>query len=508
MSFDGTGSHSNNTGGSITAYSWTFGDGGVASSATPTHAYAAPGSYTVTLKVTDDVALTDTTTQTVTVVQRSTTTLYTGPASGDYTDDVTLAATLKDSASSAGLGGKPVVFTLGTQSCSGPTDGSGHAQCTLTITQHPGSVATVSASFGGDAVYLGSADSKPFTITREESHVSYSGASTSHYHDKYSAVATLTDPIEGTPIAGKQLKFTLNGSLTDTCTAITDGSGIATCVITPTQTSGTVNMVTSFAGDADYVPSSDTSSFTVTPEESTTSYTGPTVILAGGSGVTLKAQMVEDGANDNDGDGGSPAPVPAGRAVKLSLGSQSCTGFTDSSGIASCTLIFGGTLGPEALKAEFLGDGFYSASSDTSKTAIVFAFPSRGAFTLGDLTVAGAGPTTSVPWWGASWWLGNTLTGGTGPASFKGFAASVTTLPNVSPANVCGSTFTTGPGNSSSPPGDVPSYMGVLVASSVTKSGSTISGTWGQIVVVHVDPGYASNPGHPGTGTVVATFCP
>jgi len=267
-------------------------------------------------------------------------------------------------------------------------------------------------------------------------------------------------------------------------------------------------MVASFAGDADYVPSSDTAPFTITPEESTTTYTGPTVILQGASGVTLKAQMVEDGANDNDGDGGSPAPVPAGRVVKLSLGGQSCIGLTDSSGIASCTLTFSGALGPEPLRAEFLGDGFYSASSDTSKTAIVFAFPNRGAFTLGDLTVAGAGLTTNVPWWGASWWLGDTLTGGTAPASFKGFAASVTTLPNASPANVCGSTFTTGPGNSSSPPGDVPSYMGVLVASSVTKSGSTISGTWGQIVVVHVDPGYAANPGHPGTGTIVARFCP
>ena len=508
VSFDGTSSHSNNTGGYITDYSWTFGDGGVASSATPTHAYGAPGNYTVTLKVTDDAGLTDTTTQQVTVVQRPTTTLYTGPASSDFNDPVTLGATLTDTSSSTAVTGKTIVFTLGTQTCSGTTDGSGHATCTFTITQDPGTATTVSASFGGDSVYLASNDAKPFTITREESKVTYTGALTSHYHDKYTATATLTDPVESTPIVGKTIKFTLNGSLTDTCTAITDGSGVATCSITPTQASGTVNMVASFAGDVDYVPSNDSQSFAITPEETTTTYIGPTVILQGGSGVTLKAQMVEDGANDSDGDGGSPAPVPAGRSVKLSLGSQSCVGLTDASGIASCMVVFTGALGPQPLKAEFLGDSFYSASSDTSKTAIVFAFPSRGAFALGNLTAAGAGPTTSVPWWGASWWLGDTLTGGTAPASFKGFAASVVSLPNKSPANVCGSTFTTGPGNSSSPPGDVPSYMGVLVASSVTQSGSTISGTWGKIVVVHVDPGYAANPGHPGTGTIVATFCP
>jgi hypothetical protein len=46
-----------------------------------------------------------------------------------------------------------------------------------------------------------------------------------------------------------------------------------------------------------------------------------------------------------------------------------------------------------------------------------------------------------------------------------------------------------------------------LVASNVTQSGSTINGTWGSIVVVHTDPGYGPNPGHPGTGTIVATFC-
>ena len=50
--------------------------------------------------------------------------------------------------------------------------------------------------------------------------------------------------------------------------------------------------------------------------------------------------------------------------------------------------------------------------------------------------------------------------------------------------------------------------MGVLVASSVTKSGATINGNWGKIVVVQVDPGYAPHPGHPGKGKIVATYCP
>jgi hypothetical protein len=49
--------------------------------------------------------------------------------------------------------------------------------------------------------------------------------------------------------------------------------------------------------------------------------------------------------------------------------------------------------------------------------------------------------------------------------------------------------------------------MGVLVASEVSKSGATISGDIVRIVVAQTDFGYAPNPGHAGTGTVVAEVC-
>jgi hypothetical protein len=49
--------------------------------------------------------------------------------------------------------------------------------------------------------------------------------------------------------------------------------------------------------------------------------------------------------------------------------------------------------------------------------------------------------------------------------------------------------------------------MAVLVTSSVTKSGSTISGTTAHVVIVKTDPGYKNDPGHAGTGTVVAIVC-
>ena len=63
-------------------------------------------------------------------------------------------------------------------------------------------------------------------------------------------------------------------------------------------------------------------------------------------------------------------------------------------------------------------------------------------------------------------------------------------------------------GNSPPPVSDVPSYMGVVVSSSVTKSGSNVSANLVRIVVVRTAPGYSPNPGHDGTGTIVATFFP
>jgi hypothetical protein len=109
---------------------------------------------------------------------------------------------------------------------------------------------------------------------------------------------------------------------------------------------------------------------------------------------------------------------------------------------------------------------------------------------------------SSVTFWGAQWWMENSLTGGPAPASFKGYANT----PAGPPA--CGARWTTDPGNSSEPPAaPLPELINVIVASTVTKSGPTISGNTPEVVVVRTNPGYDSNPGHPGTGTVVAIRC-
>jgi len=339
--------------------------------------------------------------------------------------------------------------------------------------------------------------------------LTYKGATSADYHDPAAVSATLLAPGAGNaPIQGKNVAFQIGPSSSDVCAATTDSTGTASCSIRITQVPSLTTVAASFAGDHIYKPASDSRGFTITREETTLTFTGPTVILAGSGSTTLSAKLVEDGANDDDGDGGEAPPDPHGQTITFTLGTQSCSGTTDATGAATCSIanVSGQTLGSKTLTASFAGDTYYKPSG-ASAEVIVFAFPSRGAFTLGDTTIATATPNTQLTWWSSDWSRQNSLSGGNAPDSFKGFAAEVTTLPTTSPANSCGATFVTRSGNSSSPTADVPSYMGVIVPSSVTKQGASINGVWGQIVVVKTDAGYGPSPGHQGTGKIVATFC-
>jgi hypothetical protein len=139
------------------------------------------------------------------------------------------------------------------------------------------------------------------------------------------------------------------------------------------------------------------------------------------------------------------------------------------------------------------------SKATTSCRVLIFAVVAGGTFVIGDRDAAIG---TAVTFWGAQWWKLNHLSGGAAPAAFKGFENMPASLP------ACGVNWSTDPGNSAPPPaGPLPAFMAVIVSSSVSKSGSTISGNTVHVVIVKTNPGYAANPGHAGTGQVVAIIC-
>jgi len=183
--------------------------------------------------------------------------------------------------------------------------------------------------------------------------------------------------------------------------------------------------------------------------------------------------------------GGSGADVGIGIAVD-SAGSAYVTGTTTSANFPTTSGAFQTTFGGG------IENAFVAKITDVT-------FLASGSFVIGDLN-ASVGNT--VTFWGAQWAKVNSLSGGSAPRAFKGFADITSTTPPT-----CGGTWTTDPGNSSGPPATVPSFMAVIVSSSITKSGATISGNVPKMVVVKTDPGYAPSPGHAGTATVVAVLC-
>jgi PKD repeat protein len=152
-------------------------------------------------------------------------------------------------------------------------------------------------------------------------------------------------------------------------------------------------------------------------------------------------------------------------------------------------------LGPQTLQIHVCDVG--GACADATSHLTVFSFLGQGSFVLGDNSASGA-----VTFWGAQWAKTNSFSGGGAPSSFKGFADATNPAPPT-----CGGTWSGGPGNSSNYGGSLPSFMGVVVTSAASKHGPTTSGNVTHIVVVQTGGGTVSNPGHAGTGTVVATFC-
>lgn len=194
----------------------------------------------------------------------------------------------------------------------------------------------------------------------------------------------------------------------------------------------------------------------------------------------------------------TPSPTATGTGTPNFSPSPTATATANPSATATAT----GTPNFSATPTATAGTSA-TATATATGSGTPFATPTptfEGNFVIGDLdAVIG----NRVIFWSPCWSSQNHLSGGTAPASFKGFALH----PDPNPAE-CDGTWTSRPGNSSHPPTDVPQFITVIAASSITKNGPIISGDIPILAVVETDPDASGGGvGHPRNGTVVAITC-
>ncbi len=436
---------------------------------------------------------------TFTVTQAPTSLTYTGTMSVTNGQSATLSGVLTTSEPAPGtdVAGQTVTFSLGSgsalQSCSGTTDASGIARCTIADVNQTSGTVGVATSFGGTTYYQSSSTAS--TVSVHTPTTLTVSAATSDFADPGTVSAVLTNSITGVGIPGEPVVLTLNA--TQSCTATTDANGAASCSITPNEPAGSYALTATFAGDTTraplLLPNTGSNGFVVTHEETSIAYTGHSVAVSGMPFI-MNTSLTTNGT-----------PL-AGRAVLMTLGSgstaQSCTGVTDSGGSASCTIAtVNQTAGSVPITVVFGGDAYYRAAS-ASSTGTTAAMPAGGGgFVIGDVSAGAPTMGQTVNFWGSQTWKTNQFSGvNNAPASMKGYIDNA-------PTYACGATWTSNPGNSSKPPSTIPVNMVVVVSSAITQSGSTESGDITHLVVVSVSPGYGPNPGHDGYGNIIATLC-
>src|SRR5262249_4848745 len=404
----------------------------------------------------------------------------------------TVTATL--TANSTALAGRPILFAVSgvnTGSGSGTTNSSGQAVFTYAGTNPGTDTITACADINNNSTCDPEEPTATATKTWEAPITAVGTDISSVEGQSFSGtVATFTDPdLAATP---SEYAATIDwGDSTITVGTISGGLGSFTVSGTHTYTEAGSYPVTGTNVDVDVAPNDAVTHSTATVADAPLTASGMSLLSGpafSGAVATFTdanpfATTADFTATINWGDATAPTSgtvTGSGSGPYTVSGSHTYTSF-----------------GFFTIKIHIVDDG--GSTADATTTILIFGTSAGGNFVIGD---GNAAVSTKVTFWGAQWSKKNTLSGGSAPAAFKGFENNPSTLP------ACGTSWSTGPGNSSKPPtGPLPSFMAVLVSSSVSQSGSTITGNTPHVVIVQTNPGYAANPGHAGTGTVVAVLC-
>ncbi len=232
--------------GSPDSWLWMFGDGGTSTVQDPTHVYNAPGTFSVSLSVSNDSGSDSITRAGYVTVLKSSTTTITGDTPSVTGQPVTVSFTV---AGSAGTPTGMVTVTDGTNSCIGTLNGGGAGSCLLTTYTTVGNH-TLTATYAGDAAFFGST-SAPVT----------------HVVNKASTTIAITSDAPDPSSTGEvvTVNFTVvvaapgGGTPTGNVTVNADG-GTPSCTATVAEGSCTLSfgspgnrtLAANYSGDADF----------------------------------------------------------------------------------------------------------------------------------------------------------------------------------------------------------------------------------------------------------------
>ena len=267
VSFHGNGADAGTVDNGVLLYSWDFGDpdslvGGAGQDVS--HTYSKPGARTAMVTVTDNDGAIGTSSVAVNVIQRGSTTGYTGATTFVVTDSGTFRAALSDNLSAGPIAGRSVGFYEGaTLLASGVTDNGGVATASYTFPLGTVGSHTITAKFAGDTFYTSSdSGGTTVTVTKNTSVLTYTGVLISSPSKSVTLTAKLTDDL-GRPLGpfGKPVSFTLG---TQGCSGTTIANGTVSCTIAKlTQNPGKYAFTVNFGGDANYTAAGVNAVFTI-----------------------------------------------------------------------------------------------------------------------------------------------------------------------------------------------------------------------------------------------------
>jgi len=273
-------------------------------------------------------------------------------------DEISLVADLQDGISSDGIGDVLLDFTFNDilkttfTVASGSLEGRGYAVYDGT---------PVAGDYDYYVVFNGNSDYEAVNGTSTV-HVTQRPINLAAYPvetvwgSTFSVSAELTDNIKGTPIEGKNLRFSMTGAETY---ALTDASGIAVATFPAISSTGTINYVADFPGDQTYKSGSSTSTIDVL-QRPCDLITFPVNKYVGDS-IYLSATMQET----------TEEPI-VGKPVEFYFEGSTLTASTNGSGVATAGPFSAvSSSGTYAYTASFQGDEEYlSRTSSSTLTAL------------------------------------------------------------------------------------------------------------------------------------------